>query len=219
MNKLLDKLERKLKGLGIPNLMTYIVAGMLLVFLFDLLEPVLGFSLSDALAFDSAAIFRGEVWRVVTFIFIPPSSSIFLMILALYFNWLIGSALEAEWGAFKFTFYYLVGMLCTGLLGLLTGYATNVYLHLTLFLAFAAVYPDFEIMLFFVFSVKVKYLAYIDAAGLILLLIFNSWAGRIALLIALGNFLLFFTGDITAQIKAFVRRRRYKREMKDYWKK
>ena len=219
MNKLLDKLERKLKWLGIPNLMTYIVAGMLLVFLFDVLEPVLGFSLSGALAFDSDAILRGEVWRIVTFILIPPSSSIFFMILALYLSWLVGSALEAEWGAVKFTLYYLIGMLCTGLFGLLTGYATNAYLNLTLFLAFAAVYPDFEIMLFFVFPVKVKYLAYITAVGLILLLIFNSWAGRIALLIALGNFLLFFTGDLVERVKAFIRRRRYKREMKDYWKK
>ncbi len=219
MNRVLDKLERKMKWFAIPNLMSYIAAGMLLVFLFDILEPVLGFSLSEALAFDRAAIFSGEVWRVITFIFMPPSSGIFFMILALYFYWFIGSALEAQWGAFKFTFYIFIGMVLTALTGLLTGYATNLYITLSLFLAFAAVYPDYELMLFFVIPVKVKLLAYIDAVGLIALFVLGTWPSRICLLISLGNFLLFFTGDLINSIKAFIRRRKYKKEMRDYWKK
>ena len=220
MNKLLDKAQRKFGRFAIKNLMFYIVATMLLVYVIDLaFSRQLGFMLSDVLAFDKEAIFQGEVWRIITFIFIPPSDSIFFIVLALYFYWLVGASLEAEWGEFKFNIYYLIGMIGTALVGLMTGYATNTYLHLSMFLAFAVLFPEYELLLFFFIPVKVKYLAIIDAISLVIMLIFNSWAGRIAIIVALANFLLFFTGDMIQQIKAYKRRRDYRKEMDDYWKK
>ena len=219
MNSLLDKADRKIWKYAIKKLMFYIVGTMLLVYVLDFaFADKLGFSFSEVLAFDRDAIFAGQVWRIITFIFIPIDSSIFFIVLALYLSWFIGSALEAEWGAFKFNVYYLIGMLCTAIVGLITGFATNSYLHLSMFLAFAVLYPEHELRLFFVLPVKVKYLAYLDAAGMIALLIFNNWPGRIALLIAFGNFFLFFTGDMIQRFKAFKRRRKYQKEMKDYWK-
>ena len=137
--KLLDRWSYKYGRYAIENLMIYIVIGMAIVFASDfLLLPQIGVSLSSLLAFDRAAILSGQIWRIVTFIFIPPDSSMLFILFSLYFYWLTGGGLESAWGAFKFNIYYLVGILGTIIAGMLTGYATNYYLNMSLFFAFAA---------------------------------------------------------------------------------
>lgn len=219
MNRLLDKLEKKLGKFAIPELMLYIVGGMMMVALMDIvILPKMGYSLVEKLAFDKEAIFAGEVWRIISFILIPENENIFFIIFSAYFYWMVGSGLEANWGAFRFNAYYFMGILLTIVSGFITGYATNTYLNLTLFLAFAVIYPDYELRLFFFIPVKVKVLAIIDAALMAVLLIWVPWQSKLALIIAFGNFLLFFIPDIILRIKAFYRRRKYKREMRDYYK-
>ena len=111
---LLDKLEYKLGRFAVQNLMTVIVGMMAVVYLLDLIVAGrLGVPLSLYLAFDSQAILAGQVWRVITFALLPPESSLIFIIFSLYFYWLIGSALEERWGAFKFNLFYLCGMLGT----------------------------------------------------------------------------------------------------------
>ena len=155
---------------------------------------------------------QGQVWRILTFIFIPPDSSIVFIVFSLYFYWLIGSALENQWGAFRFNVFYLCGMLGTIIVGFITGYALNNYLNLSLFFAFALIYPDFQLMLFFFIPVKVKYLAFIDAAYFILMLIMGSWRNKIILLVALANVILFFGRDFIDKIKNRYRRYKYRRD-------
>ena len=93
------------------------MGGMAIVYLMELLiYPMTGFSLSSVLAFNRSAVLHGQIWRLITFIFIPPDSSILFILFSLYFYWLIGNALENQWGAFRFNIYYLCGMLCTCLL-------------------------------------------------------------------------------------------------------
>ena len=129
--------------------MTIIVAGMGAVFLIDLFYPATSFSLRSLLAFNRDAVLHGQIWRLITFIFIPPDSSVFFILFSLYFYWLIGSALENQWGAFRFNVYYLCGIIGTIVAGMITGYATSSYLNLSLFLAFALLYPDYQVMVFF----------------------------------------------------------------------
>ncbi len=157
MRKLLNKLERKFGKFAIPNLMTIIIFGMALVYLINFFtNPEYAFNLSSLIYFDKELILHGQVWRVLTFIFEPPDSSPLWIIFALYLYWVIGSALEQNWGSFRFNVYYLVGMIGTIISGLITGYATNTYLNLSLFLAFAMLYPNFQLMLFFIIPVKIK---------------------------------------------------------------
>ena len=112
--RLLDGLDRKFGRYGIRNLMTYIVGGMAVVYLMDLIVyPMTGFSLRSVLAFSRSAVMHGQIWRLVTFIFIPPDSNILFILFSLYFYWLIGNALENQWGAFRFNVYYLCGIVCT----------------------------------------------------------------------------------------------------------
>lgn len=208
----MDRLEEKYRRYAISNLMMYVVVSMAAVFVLDMLMPV---NLSSYLIFNKAAILRGQVWRLVTFMFLPPNSSIFWILFSLYFYWMIGSSLENQWGSFKFNMYYLFGMIGSILSGMITGYATNSYLNLSLFLAFALLYPNVEVYVFFVLPVKVKYLAWIDAAGLLLSFVMGTMHTRIALVMALLNLLLFFGGDMIQRIKSAYRRYKWKQSFRD----
>lgn len=216
---LLDKLNRKYGRHSICNLMNYIIGGMAVVYLMDLIiYPMTHLSLSSILAFDRSAIFHGQIWRLFTFIFIPPNSNLLFIIFSLYFYWLIGNSLENQWGSFRFNVYYFCGVIGTMLAGLITGYATNYYLNLSLFLAFALMYPDYQVLLFFILPVKMKYLALIDAVGLIFMLITDSWSGKVALLVALANVILFFWKDFVQSIKDAKRRYDFKKNRGNYRK-
>ncbi|MDD6800769.1 MAG: rhomboid family intramembrane serine protease [Firmicutes bacterium] len=217
--RLLDKLNQKFGRYSIRNLMTFIVGGMTVVYLAELLlYPVTGFSLSSVLAFNRNAVLHGQIWRLITFIFIPPDSSILFILFSLYFYWLIGNALENQWGAFRFNLYYLCGMVCTAIAGMITGYATNSYLNLSMFLAFALMYPDYQVMVFFILPVKMKYLALLDVVGLVIMFIMDSWTGRIALLFSLGNVILFFWRNFIDGIQNAKRRYEWRKNNGNNWR-
>src|SRR5690554_5027037 len=127
----INKLERKFGRYAIPNLMYYIIGGTAAVYI---LQTILRFPLIYHLAFIPELIMRGQVWRVITFIFIPPASSMIFIFFVLYFYYMIGSTLENEWGSFKFNLYYLFGMIGTIIAAFITGFGTSVYLNLSLFL-------------------------------------------------------------------------------------
>jgi len=190
------------------------------VFLSDIVLVSQGVNpLSAVLAFDRSALFAGQVWRLVSFIIIPVNSSILFIILSLYFYWLMGTALESEWGSFKFNIFYLFGVIGTILAGLITGYAVNTFLNMSLFLAFALLYPDFQMRLFFLIPVKVKYLAYIEAAYLLFMLIFSSWQMKIVIFVSLLNIVLFFWTDFTGGIRRILHKIKWRKNIRNIrWK-
>ena len=211
----LDKLERKFGKFAIRNLMLIVVGAMAIVFIMDYaVGMTTGQSLSSILIFDREAIMSGQVWRILTFLFLPPNSSLLFIVLALYFYWLIGSSLENQWGSFGFTVYYLLGALGAIASGCITGYATNSYLNMSLFLAFALLNPNFEVMLFFFIPVKMKWLALIDAVGFVFSFIIESWAGRLSLVMALINVLIFFTPNFIDWVKSLWRRYKWRKNFK-----
>lgn len=178
-------LARKFGKYAISNLMMYIVSAMAVVFVLDMLMPV---NLTAYLVFNKAAILRIQLWRLVTFLFLSPDSSIVWILFSLCFYWMIGSALENQWGSFRFNMHYLFGMLGSIISGMITGYATNSYLNLSLFLDFALLY-----------------LALIDAAGLAVSVVMGTASTRIALVMALLNVLLFFGGNLIQRVKSAYR--------------
>lgn len=200
MERFLSRLEKKMGRFYISGLMMIIVFGMAGVFLLDLFFSR-SVTASDLLSFNKALILQGQVWRLVTFVFIPEGTSPIFIFFTLYFYYLIGTALENRWGSRRFNLYYLIGILGADLGGMLTGYGTSHYLNLSLFLAFACLYPDFEILLFFVLPVKIKYIAYLDIAYLAYRLFFLSWAGRGSVLLSFLPFFLFFGEDLFFRAK------------------
>lgn len=206
----LDRFAYKHPKFGIPNLMTVIVIGTVLVYLMDMFSHG---TFSAILDFSLADILHGQVWRLVTFLFIPLSGDPFSLILSLYFYWWIGSSLEREWGTTKFTLFYVLGVVFNLVLGLLFGWTSATYLNLSMFFAFATLYPEMRILLFFIIPVKVKWLAWIDAAffGLTFLysLVHLDLIGALLPVVAILNYVLFFWSDIVAIVKRTLRRARH----------
>lgn len=202
--KLLDRLERRLGRHYIPNLMRYLVFAMLGVFILEYLP--LKQSAWNLLYFNRDLILRGQVWRIITFIFLPPNSSLLFILLSLYFYYFLGDSLERYWGSARFNIYYAVGVLGNILAGFITGYATNTYLNTSLLLAFALLNPEMEIMLFFFLPVKMRWIG--GAWGLYLLyqLIVIPWAYKLALVLSFLPLILFFGKDAWLQLRMDWRR-------------
>ena len=197
MRRWINRMELRCRRYAIPNLMTYIVAGMALVFMLD----IMGLRASYLLYLNRGSVFQGQIWRLVSFIFLPPSASLLWILFSLYFYWMIGNALESYWGAFRFNLFYLIGVLGTILGAMITGSATNVYLNFSLFLAFAILNPDFQILVFFFLPLKIKYLAIVNLAFYAVMMFMGTWADRIAILVSLLNITLFFGGDLLNQVR------------------
>ena len=210
----LDKLERKFGRIAIPNLMLLIVGGMFTVFVIDLLIPQaqIGYWIS----FDRSLILQGQIWRLISFIFTPVSSSVIWILFSLYFYYLIGDALETQWGSFRFNVYYFIGVLGAVIAGMITGYGENSYLNLSLFFAFAMLYPNYEVLLFFILPVKIKYLAFIDACFFVISLVMGSLSVKAAILFSILNFLIFFGGDFFKKLKYQKGYRTNQKNFRDY---
>lgn len=216
MNKnWLDRLARKHSNICIHNLTGTIVMGMGLVFVLEMfLGGALPMPLRYLLAFDRAAIFQGQIWRLITFIFIPPNTSMLWILLSLYFFWLIGNQLEASWGTFRFNVFYFSGVLGTIVSGLITGYATNSFLNLSLFLAFAILYPNCVVRVFLLIPIEVKYLGMVAGGLLLLAFLQSTFSGKLSLIVSLINILLFFGGDLMRTINQAKRRHEWRQQFK-----
>lgn len=211
-----DKLERKFGKYAVKNLMAYIVAITGIVYALSYFDRR-GFVIGKLMLIPELVL-RGEVWRLITYIFIPPNTSIIWILFVLYFYYMVGSTLENEWGSFKFNIFYLTGMIGTTAAAFITGYgATSLYLNLSLFLAFAKIYPDYEMLLFFVIPVKMKYLAMLNWAFIIFTVLTGNMSTRLIAIVSIMNYFLFFGRDIFTSTKSnrqvYNNRRRFQSEI------
>jgi len=195
------ELERKLRRYSIADLMKYIVIGQGFVYILMFVWPSLGYRLYSMITLSRGAILRGQIWRLVTFVFAPPSTSPLFVLFALYFYYFIGSRLESRWGKVRFNLYYGVGMLCAILACLITGSADNTYLNLSLFFAFAAMFPNEEVLLFMILPIKMKYLAIVDALIYLRAFIMGPGSVRVTVVLCLLNVFLFLGGDLLQTIR------------------
>ena len=199
----MNKLERKYRRFAIQNLMLYVVVVTFAVYILDNFAPLL----TSRLYLDMNAVMQGEIWRLFTFIFIPPDSSMIFIAFVLYFYYIIGIHLEAEWGVFRFNLYYLMGMLATILSAVIGwaifdwGFATAAYLNLTLFLAYARLNPDQRVLIFFIIPVRIKYLAWFYWVIIGYTVLFGSIPDKITVVLSLVNYYVFFGRDMIEQNK------------------
>jgi hypothetical protein len=210
--KWLYKLERKYGKYAIKNLMMYIVGLNAVIYILTYMDTT-GESTYRLMLIPSLVL-KGEVWRLITYIFIPPAASIIFIIFVLYFYYMIGTSLEHEWGSFKFNIYYLIGMLGTTLAAFISGNGqTGFYLNLSLFLAFAYIYPNYEMLVFFVLPVKMKYMAWLDVAFLGYSFLMGDLSVKLAIVAALINFFIFFGKGLMTFVKgrgfAYNNKRKY----------
>ena len=212
LNRAIERFALRHPNFGIPGLMKYIVIGNALVYFLSVFSNP---AAVQFLAFDWNAIRAGEVWRLVTFIFMPGYSSLsdgLWLVLFLYFYYFMGNMLEREWGTAKFTLYYLSGVVLTALGGVLGSILSGgslyiagaTYVNLAMFFAFAALFPELQVLVMFIIPVKMKWLAIIDgvlfARDIALALTAGYIAGWLTPLIALANFFVFFWDAITGTV-------------------
>ncbi len=191
-------MERRFGRLAIENLSSLIAGGMAIALVLTLLRS----EFKSLLVLDLDAVRHGQVWRLVSYLFLPRDTAPIWAIFDIYIVWLIARALETHWGAFKFNAYYLFGMVGATLAAWLSGEGVgNLALNLSMFFAFATLFPDNEFMIFFVLPVKVKWLALITVAFTVFQFFSVGVAGKAALVAAYGNYFLFFGGTLVALLR------------------
>ncbi|HEY2614700.1 MAG TPA: rhomboid family intramembrane serine protease [Chthoniobacterales bacterium] len=194
----LDKLERRFGFLAIPGLIRAVVVLSGLVFVLVQLNK--GFD--SYLTLDLSRVRAGEVWRLVTYIFVPQTAHFLWVIVALWFLWFIGDGLERAWGPFPLTLYFFVGMIGTTVAALISdSQFSNQMLFASLFFAFAHFYPEEVIYVFFILPLKIKWVAWIYAAFLLLGFAVQPNSYRISLIAALSNYLIFFGPGVIGQFR------------------
>lgn len=224
----LDKLERKLGRFAIPNLTVYLLAGYVIGFgVMYLMPDLLGW-----LTLEPALIVRGQVWRLVSWVLIPPTrypiSLLFLVLL--YYS--LGTALERTWGTFRYNVYIFSGLIFT-VLGVfilyavyffgfhvelplsLAGMVSTNYITMSIFLAFAAIYPEMEVYLYFILPIKMKWMALVYAAMALYYFIRGGIVTRVAIGASLLNFVIFFLSSRNMRRfspKERVRKAKFKRQ-------
>lgn len=204
---LLDKLEQKFGKYAIRDLPKYIVICYVIGAVIDLVAPDMYL---NYLALNPYMILRGQVWRLITFLFAPLVNmrsviGILFVVFVLMFYYSICSSLERVWGSFRFNMYMLTGILGT-IIGAFLVYAIapssyvimdTYYLQLTLFLAYASLFPEVQVLLYGIIPIKIKWIAWLDAALLVYYFVtagsgIFGFCSRVAIVISLLNFLVYF---------------------------
>ena len=202
----INKMERRFGRYAIHNLTKYIIGIYVLGYIMEYMGSITGFSILSWLVLSPYHILHGQIWRLVSWILIPPpSSNIIFVLIMLMFYYSIGTALERTWGAFRYNLYIFGGIICT-VIGAFLLYAlggtlisvygsmsfSTYYINLSIFLAFAASYPDMQVLFMMIIPMKMKWLAYLDVAYLLYELIRGGWATRTVIIASLFIFILFF---------------------------
>lgn len=204
----LNKMERKFGRYAISGLMRYIVILDVLGTLLGIVMPS-GFYMSF-LSLDIGYILQGQVWRLFTFVLYPslgsglmsPISILFYAV-ELYLYFWIGNCLENAWGTFRFNLYFISGILLNILSSIILFAAFRFSFPIGLssvnqamFLAFAVLYPNIQLMLFFVIPIKVKWLGifygFMLGYSVLTDLLTGAYAFALASLVGIANFLIFF---------------------------
>ena len=227
----LDKLEKKLGRFAIPNLTVYLLAGYVIGFAIYYLAP----GLLGWLTLEPAYILRGQIWRIISWVLIPPTGSLISLLFLVLLYYSLGSALERTWGTFRYNVYIFSGILFTviavfilyGVFYLIYGIelplssigliSTN-YITMSIFLAFASIYPDMEVLLYFILPIKMKWMAIVYGAiilyDMITYLRVGLWVMAVPIIASLLNFVLFFFSTRNMQRynpKEVHRRREFKK--------
>ena len=206
LNRAIDRFCILHPNFGVPNLMLYVVIGNIV---FGLLSNFSSGNMLSLFAYSLSGLMHGQVWRLVTFVLIPESTSPFYLLITCYFYYWIGSTLERQWGTAKFTTYYLSGMLLTvlgaSIVSLITGYNLPVYgasyVNFAMFMAFALLYPDTRVLFMFFIPIRIKWIAYLDVFyfffDIFRYISAGVWYYSILPVVALLNFVIFFWPELS----------------------
>ncbi len=240
----MSKFERKFGKYAIQNLSLVLI----ICYAIGYVIQTINIGWLDYLTLNPYLILKGQVWRLISWILIPPQGrNLLFVLIMMMFYYSIGTTLERTWGTYRYNVYLFSGMLftilgsflCMGISYLFYGkmitligeasffqtasvFFSTYYINMSIFLAFAATFPEAQVLLMFIIPIKVKWLGIVYGAMLTLDLIqgtgLTKSAGaafgfvdlfyRIALLASLMNFIVFF---ITSRKKVHISPKQMKR--------
>lgn len=234
----MSSFERKFGKYAIKNLSFVLVLCYAAGYLLEMINS----SMILYLTLDPYAILHGQIWRLFTWILIPPESgNIFFTLIMLYFYCSIGTTLERTWGTYRYNVYLFQGMIFTiagsfllmgfnylfhGDLVAMVGpdyflasslYFSTYYINMSIFLAFAATFPDVQVLLMFIIPIKVKWLGVIYGVMLVFSFLQTTVDGKFAIAASLLNFVVFFITSrnmMHLHPKQIHRRQEFKRDVK-----
>ena len=240
----MSRFEKKFGKYAIKNISVM----LLLCYAVGYIIEAVNIGFLQYLTLNPYAILHGEVWRLVTWILIPPSSlggsmGIFFVCIMLLFYYNIGTTLERTWGTYRYNVYLFSGMLFTvvgSFVWMLIQYASagwdmdpayasvifkmsslffsTYYINMSIFLAFAATFPEVQVLLMFLIPVKVKWMGVLYGVMLLYDFIWEATAvGRVAIVSSLLNFVIFFLtsrSHIHMSPKQIKRRVEFKQDIK-----
>ena len=196
----LDKLEKKFGRFAIPNLTMYLIGAYIIGFGIYYFLP----GWFKWLTLEPYFILKGQVWRVISWVLVPPSGSLISIIFIVLLYYSLGTALERAWGTFRYNVYIFSGILFTvigafalyfiagtGMIGY-GGLFSTYYINMSIFLAFAVSYPDMELLLYFIIPIKMKWMAIVYAVFILYDFIAGNFISRVTIAASLLNFVVFF---------------------------
>ena len=180
---------------GIPNLMLYIVLGTAVVYVMSQMSG--NYFLYNLLVFNRSLILQGQIWRLITYPLTYNISNLLLMAVSLFCYYSLGRVMEQVWGTLRFNLFYFTGVVMMDIWCMIFGGQASVtYLNLSLFLGFATMYPDSQVLLFFIIPVKAWLFALIDLGIVLMDLITLPFPYNFFSVISLANYFLFFGKDV-----------------------
>ncbi len=199
MKNWLDKMERRFGRYAIRNLTMYLLAGYAIGYLLSFTMP----QLLTYFTLEPALILKGQVWRLLSWVIIPPNDNIIFVIFMMLLYYSLGNTLESYWGAFRYNVYIFSGILFTvigafivnGLIGGITGFGSlysTYYINMSIFLACASIMPDYQLLLYGIILIKMKWLAVLDVVLLAVDAVQGGLIIRIVIIASLLNFIIFF---------------------------
>lgn len=204
--QLIDFLESKLHRYALPNLTYALLAGQFLAFITTSIKP----ETIEYYQLTGAQLLGGQLWRAITFLFIPLETSYIFAIFFYLMYYHFGTALESYWGTTRYNLFIGISILATIIASLMfpTLPFTGHYIYLSIFLAFAYLNPDHVLYIFFILPVKIKWLAYFFWAFFAWSLITSPIEYKLMAIITLANFFLFFGDDLLATLKLRARNKK-----------
>lgn len=213
---LLNKLEKKLGKYAISNISLYLILCYGCGYLLELINPYF----LNYLTLNPYEILHGQIWRVFTWILVPPSDLGIFTIITLYFYYSIGSSLERTWGTFLYNVYLFMGMLFTVIGSFVVfgiyqataadaimmaygsyenfyalvarAYFSTYYVNMSIFLAFAMTFPNAQVMLWFLIPIKMKWMGIVYGVIIGLQVVQGDLVSRVVIISSLLNFIVFF---------------------------
>ncbi len=204
----MSRFEKRFGSWAIPHLALYLIA-LQAIGVFMLAGGQAGWS--DLVLHGSSVLHRGQWWRLLAFMMLPKTLNPVWLFFAFYIFYLMGSALEQQWGTFRFNLFILCGYLLTIAMAFVDPGAviTNAFFLGGVFLAFATLFPNFEFLLFFILPMKVKWLGWLTAAVYVAMLFIGDAGSRLCVVAAFANHALFFGRDLLRGAGAARRRKAF----------